>query len=134
MQWFLACLTGAIEDAHRTLSGVIERARYWERLRGVPLNDRRRLVITRQPGIRSPALQARHYQSRAVESLETVEQHRSVALVPHILAHVNDGVRPDPEQVRVERGVVQAAQRHTVLNRRLPQNVAEARKRTLFDI
>jgi Fic family protein len=47
MQWFLACLTRAIEDAHGTLSGVIEKARYWERLRGVPLNDRQRLVITR---------------------------------------------------------------------------------------
>ncbi len=47
MQWFLACLTRAIENAHRTLSGVIEKARYWERLRGVPLNDRQRLVISR---------------------------------------------------------------------------------------
>ncbi len=47
MQWFLACITRAIEDAHGTLSGVIEKARYWERLRGVPLNDRQRLVITR---------------------------------------------------------------------------------------
>lgn len=45
MQWFLACLTRAIEHAQRTLSGVIDRARYWERLRGVPLNDRQRLVI-----------------------------------------------------------------------------------------
>jgi len=47
MQWFLACLTRAIEAAHGTLSGVIEKARYWERLRGVPLNDRQRLVVTR---------------------------------------------------------------------------------------
>ena len=47
MRWFLACLTRAIEGAQGTLSGVIEKARYWERLRGVPLNDRQRLVITR---------------------------------------------------------------------------------------
>lgn len=47
MQWFLACLTRAIEDAQGTLSGVVEKARYWERLRDVPLNDRQRLVITR---------------------------------------------------------------------------------------
>ena len=47
MRWFLACLTRAIEGAHGTLAGVIAKARYWERLRDVPLNDRQRLVITR---------------------------------------------------------------------------------------
>lgn len=47
MQWFLACLTRAIEGAHGTLSGVLEKARYWDRLRDVPLNERQRLVITR---------------------------------------------------------------------------------------
>ena len=47
MRWFLACLTRAIEGAHGTLAGAIEKARYWERLRDVPLNDRQRLVITR---------------------------------------------------------------------------------------
>jgi Fic family protein len=47
MQWFLACLTRAIEGAQGTLSGVVEKARCWERLRDVPLNERQRLVIAR---------------------------------------------------------------------------------------
>jgi Fic family protein len=47
MEWFLACLTRAIEGAQVTLSGVIAKARTWERLRDVPLNDRQRLVINR---------------------------------------------------------------------------------------
>lgn len=47
MQWFLACLTRAIEGAQTALSGVIAKARYWEKLRQVPLNERQRLVITR---------------------------------------------------------------------------------------
>ncbi len=47
MQWFLGCLTRAIEGAHAALSGAITRARYWEQLRDVPLNDRQRLVINR---------------------------------------------------------------------------------------
>jgi Fic family protein len=47
MDWFLACLTRAIEGAQTTLSGVISKARYWETLRDVPLNDRQRLVINR---------------------------------------------------------------------------------------
>jgi Fic family protein len=47
MQWFLACLTQAIEGAHGALAGVITKARYWEKLRDLPLNDRQRLVINR---------------------------------------------------------------------------------------
>ncbi len=47
MQWFLGCLTRAIEGAQSALSGVIAKARYWERLRDVPLNERQRLVINR---------------------------------------------------------------------------------------
>jgi Fic family protein len=47
VEWFLGCLTRAIEGAHITLAGVIARARFWEKLRDVPLNERQRLVITR---------------------------------------------------------------------------------------
>jgi Fic family protein len=47
VEWFLGCLTRAIEGAHITLAGVIARARFWEKLRGVPLNERQHLVITR---------------------------------------------------------------------------------------
>jgi len=47
MEWFLGCLTRAIEGAQAALSGVIEKARYWEKLRNVPLNERQRLVISR---------------------------------------------------------------------------------------
>ena len=47
MEWFLACLTQAIEGAHGPLAGVISKARHWEKLRDVPLNDRQRLVINR---------------------------------------------------------------------------------------
>jgi Fic family protein len=47
MQWLLDCLTRAIEGAQVALSGVIAKARYWESLRDVPLNERQRLVINR---------------------------------------------------------------------------------------
>jgi Fic family protein len=47
MAWFLGCLARAIEGAQAALSGVIAKARYWERLRDVPLNERQRLVINR---------------------------------------------------------------------------------------
>jgi prophage maintenance system killer protein len=47
MEWFLGCLTRAIESTQAALSGVIEKARYWEKLRDVALNERQRLVINR---------------------------------------------------------------------------------------
>jgi Fic family protein len=47
MEWFFGCLTRAIEGAQTVLSGVTAKARYWEKLRDVPLNDRQRLVINR---------------------------------------------------------------------------------------
>ena len=47
MEWFLGCLTRAIESAQVTLSDVIAKSRTWERLRDVPLNDRQRLMINR---------------------------------------------------------------------------------------
>ncbi len=47
MEWFLGCLTRAIEGAQVTLAGVMAKARFWEKLRDVPLNERQRLVINR---------------------------------------------------------------------------------------
>jgi Fic family protein len=47
MEWFLGCLTRAIESAQTALSGVLATGHYWEKLRDVTLNDRQRLVINR---------------------------------------------------------------------------------------
>lgn len=47
MEWFLGCLARAIEGAQTALSGILAKARYWEKLRDVPLNERQRLAINR---------------------------------------------------------------------------------------
>jgi len=47
MEWFLVCLGRAIDGAQVTLSAVLGKARFWERITGVQLNDRQRLVINR---------------------------------------------------------------------------------------
>lgn len=47
MEWFLACLGRAIDSAQTELSAVLAKARFWERIRNVSLNDRQRLVINR---------------------------------------------------------------------------------------
>jgi len=47
MDWFLGCLGRAIGGAQSALAGILARARFWERMQGVPLNDRQRLVLNR---------------------------------------------------------------------------------------
>ena len=45
--WFLDCLGRAIDGAHLTLKAVIDKARFWDRIKDAPLNDRQRSVINR---------------------------------------------------------------------------------------
>ncbi len=47
MLWFLDCLGRAIDVAHVTLKAVLDKARFWDRINNVPLNDRQRTVINR---------------------------------------------------------------------------------------
>jgi len=47
MEWFLACLGRAIEGAQTTLGAVLAKARFWESIAGVAINDRQRLVLNR---------------------------------------------------------------------------------------
>jgi len=47
MDWFLGCLGRAIEGAQTTLSAVLAKARFWERMQGVQLNDRQRVMVNR---------------------------------------------------------------------------------------
>ena len=47
MEWFLGCLGRAIDGAQVTLSAVLGKARFWERIKAVPLNERQRLMINR---------------------------------------------------------------------------------------
>ena len=47
MQWFLRCLGRAIEGAQETLAAVINKARFWESVRTVPLNERQRMMLNR---------------------------------------------------------------------------------------
>jgi len=47
MEWFLGCLGRAIDGAQTTLSAVLAKSGFWERIRGIQLNDRQRRVINR---------------------------------------------------------------------------------------
>ncbi len=47
MEWSVGCLGRAIEGAHTTLGAVLAKARFWESVAGVALNERQRLVLNR---------------------------------------------------------------------------------------
>ncbi|MFZ4575302.1 MAG: Fic family protein [Phycisphaerales bacterium] len=45
LTWFLGCLERAIDAADGSLSGVLRKARVWERINRAPVNERQRTVI-----------------------------------------------------------------------------------------
>ena len=47
MEWFLGCLGRAIDGAQTTLATVLTKARFWEAIAGLAINDRQRLVLNR---------------------------------------------------------------------------------------
>jgi len=47
MEWFLGCLGRAIDGAQGTLRDVFAKARFWDRIKDVPLNERQRSAINR---------------------------------------------------------------------------------------
>ena len=47
LEWFLGCLGRAIAKADETLSGVLQKARLWEKVNQQPVNERQRSVINR---------------------------------------------------------------------------------------
>lgn len=47
LEWFLGCLGRAIQQAGEMLSGVMHKARTWEKINAEPVNERQRKVINR---------------------------------------------------------------------------------------
>jgi len=81
MEWFLGCLGRAIDGAQDMLSVVLDKARFRERIKDVPLNERQRLVINRLLGFKGK-LTTSKYAALAKCSQDTA--HRDIlALVDH---------------------------------------------------
>jgi Fic family protein len=47
LEWFVGCLGRAIDGAQTTLAVVLTKARFWESMAGVAINERQRLVLNR---------------------------------------------------------------------------------------
>ncbi|MDT4866882.1 hypothetical protein FQZ97_1017650 [compost metagenome] len=54
LSWFLACLLRAVQGADGLLAGVLDKAQFWQRWAGTPMNARQTLVLNhvldRAPG------------------------------------------------------------------------------------
>jgi Fic family protein len=93
MEWFVGCLGRAIDGAQVTLSAVLGKARFWERIKGVQLNDRQRLVVNRLLDGFQGKLTTSKYAKVAKCSQDTA--HRDIlALVVHgVLVRNSEGGR-----------------------------------------
>ena len=47
MEWFVGCLGRAINGAETTLAVVLRKARFWQGLHDVPINERQRVMLNR---------------------------------------------------------------------------------------
>ena len=47
LDWFLGCLSRAIDHAEEVSSGVLKKARFWEQHAGATINDRQRTMLNR---------------------------------------------------------------------------------------
>src|ERR1700690_122276 len=47
MEWFVGCLGRAIDGAQKTLGAVLAKARFWDSVSALALNERQRLVLNR---------------------------------------------------------------------------------------
>jgi Fic family protein len=47
LHWFLGCLLRAVQGADATLAGVLDKAKFWQRWAGTPMNARQTLVLNR---------------------------------------------------------------------------------------
>lgn len=45
LKWFLECLSGAINEALRSVNLILQKARFWEIHANIPLNERQRKII-----------------------------------------------------------------------------------------
>ncbi len=88
MEWFLGCLGRAIDGAQEALRAVLDKARFWERTRDLPLNDRQRLVLNRMLDSFEGKLTTSKYAALAKCSQDTA--YRDIlALVEHGLMKQN---------------------------------------------
>lgn len=104
MEWFLACLGRAIESAHTTLGAVLAKARFWESLAGVTINERQRLVLNRLLDGFDGKLTSSKYAKLAKCSQDTATRDISALVERRVLVRNAQGGRSTSYALALHRG------------------------------
>jgi hypothetical protein len=82
------------------------------------------VALGQKVAIRLEVVGARHVDASALKTLQPMQQHRPVDFLQHVEAHGDLEIRRDADDVRIEGGVVELAEREAVGNDRLTPRVA----------
>ena len=93
MQWFLGCLGRAIDGSQTVLSTVLLKARFWEGVRGVSINERQRLVLNRLLDGFEGKLTSTKYANLTKSSQDTAHRDISYLVDRGILVRSSEGGR-----------------------------------------
>jgi Fic family protein len=93
MEWFLTCLGRAIEGAQAVLGAVLAKARFWQSIREVSLNDRQTLIVNRLLDGFEGKLTSSKYAKLAKCSQDTALRDIAVLLDRGILVRGQEGGR-----------------------------------------
>jgi Fic family protein len=93
MEWFLGCLARAIAGAQTTLAAVLAKARFWEAVGDLAINDRQRLVLNRLLDGFEGKLQTSKYAKLAKCSQDTALRDILYLVEHRILARNEQGGR-----------------------------------------
>ena len=93
MQWFLGCLGRAIDGAQTVLSAVLFKARFWDRVQGVSINDRQRLVLNRLLDGLEGKLTSTKYAKLTKSSQDTAHRDITYLVDQGILVRSSEGGR-----------------------------------------
>ncbi len=93
MEWFLACLGRAIDGAQIVLSTVLAKARFWDRMHGIAINDRQRLVLNKLLDGFEGKLTTTKYGKLTKSSQDTALRDLAYLVAKGVLARSSEGGR-----------------------------------------
>ncbi len=102
MEWFLGCLGRAIDGAQVTLGTVLEKARFWDRIKNVQLNDRQRTVINRLLDGFEGKLNTTKYAALAKCSQDTAHRDILALIDQGVLVRSQEGGRSTSYSLKLE--------------------------------
>ena len=102
MEWFLGCLGRAIDGARIALGAVLEKARFWDRIKNTQLNDRQRTVIIRLVDGFEGKLTTSKYSALAKCSQDTAHRDILAIIEQGVLVRNQEGGRTTSYSLKAE--------------------------------